>query len=111
MNFFLDRINQPGRRQLRRDAIDATLRYFEFSNFQNLNNTNKVLITWCSVIIITETADRAKEIRTKATVNENTSEKILKDLQEENQRLKAMLAENMNSTQRPTDDKGTCHTS
>lgn len=37
------------------------------------------------------TADRAKQIKTKATVNEDPTEKLIRDLKEENARLKALL--------------------
>ncbi len=37
-------------------------------------------------------ADRAKQIKTKATVNEDPTEKLIKDLKEENERLKAQLS-------------------
>ena len=36
-------------------------------------------------------ADRAKQIKTKAVVNEDPTEKLIKSLQEENARLKKML--------------------
>jgi len=36
-------------------------------------------------------ADRAKQIKCKATVNEDPTEKLIKDLKEENARLKKML--------------------
>lgn len=36
-------------------------------------------------------ADRAKQIKTKASVNEDPTEKLIRDLQEENEKLKAML--------------------
>ena len=37
-------------------------------------------------------ADRAKQIKTKATINEDPTEKLIRDLQEENEKLKAILA-------------------
>ncbi|XP_076437363.1 kinesin-like protein KIF28 [Babylonia areolata] len=37
-------------------------------------------------------ADRAKQIKTKATINEDPTEKLIRELQEENERLKAMLS-------------------
>lgn len=37
-------------------------------------------------------ADRAKQIKTKATVNEDPTEKLIRELQEENEKLKKMLA-------------------
>ena len=37
-------------------------------------------------------ADRAKQIKTKAMVNEDPTEKLIRELQEENERLKAMLS-------------------
>ena len=37
-------------------------------------------------------ADRAKQIKTKAVVNEDPTEKLIRDLQEENAKLKALLA-------------------
>lgn len=36
-------------------------------------------------------ADRAKQIKTKATVNEDPTEKLIRDLKEENEKLKEML--------------------
>ena len=36
-------------------------------------------------------ADRAKQIKNKATVNENPMDKLLRELREENERLKKML--------------------
>ncbi|XP_013392684.1 kinesin-like protein KIF28P [Lingula anatina] len=36
-------------------------------------------------------ADRAKQIKTKATVNEDPTEKLIRELQEENERLKKMM--------------------
>ena len=38
------------------------------------------------------TADRAKAIKTKAVVNEDPTEKLLRDLKEENEKLKKQLA-------------------
>ena len=37
-------------------------------------------------------ADRAKQIKTKAMVNEDPTEKLIRELHEENDRLKAMLS-------------------
>ncbi|XP_070175288.1 kinesin-like protein KIF28P isoform X2 [Littorina saxatilis] len=37
-------------------------------------------------------ADRAKQIKTKATVNEDPTDKLIRELQEENEKLKAMLS-------------------
>ena len=37
-------------------------------------------------------ADRAKQIKTKATVNEDPTEALIRDLKEQNERLKAQLA-------------------
>lgn len=37
------------------------------------------------------TADRAKQIRTRATVNEDPTEKLVRDLKIENERLKSLL--------------------
>ncbi|CAG0885568.1 unnamed protein product [Darwinula stevensoni] len=37
-------------------------------------------------------ADRAKQIKTTATINEDPTEKLLRELKEENEKLKAMLA-------------------
>lgn len=42
-------------------------------------------------IILGVEADRAKQIKTKASVNEDPTEKLIRDLQEENEKLKAML--------------------
>jgi len=36
-------------------------------------------------------ADRAKQIKNKATVNENETDKLIREMREENQRLKEML--------------------
>ena len=36
-------------------------------------------------------ADRAKQIKTKATVNEDPTEKLLRELTEENDKLKKLL--------------------
>lgn len=36
-------------------------------------------------------ADRAKQIKTKAVVNEDPTEKLIRELQEENERLKKLL--------------------
>lgn len=40
-------------------------------------------------------ADRAKQIKTRATVNEDPTEKLIRELQEENEKLKAMLGGNL----------------
>jgi len=37
-------------------------------------------------------ADRAKQIKTTATVNEDPTEKLIKDLKEENEKLKSALS-------------------
>ncbi|CAG0911530.1 unnamed protein product, partial [Cyprideis torosa] len=37
-------------------------------------------------------ADRAKQIKTNATINEDPTEKLLRELKEENERLKQMMA-------------------
>lgn len=37
-------------------------------------------------------ADRAKQIKNSASVNEDPTEKLIRELQEENEKLKAMLA-------------------
>jgi hypothetical protein len=37
-------------------------------------------------------ADRAKQIKTRVTVNEDPTDKLLRDLKKENQRLKTLLA-------------------
>ena len=37
-------------------------------------------------------ADRAKQIKTRATVNEDPTEKAIRDLKAENQRLKSLLS-------------------
>ena len=37
-------------------------------------------------------ADRAKQIKTSAKINEDPTEKLIRELQEENDKLKAMLA-------------------
>eukprot|EP00111_Clytia_hemisphaerica_P004193 TCONS_00011996-protein len=54
-------------------------------------------------------ADRAKQIKTKAVVNEDPTEKLIRDLQEENEKLKALLAsgdrpEKMKSENEDDDD-------
>lgn len=54
-------------------------------------------------------ADRAKQIKTKATINEDPTEKLIRDLQEENEKLKALLAsggkiEKINSEDDDDDD-------
>ena len=38
------------------------------------------------------TADRAKQIKTNAQVNEDPTEKLIRELQEENEKLKKMMA-------------------
>ena len=40
---------------------------------------------------ILSTADRAKQIKTKAVVNEDPTEKLLRELREENEKLKKMM--------------------
>ena len=37
-------------------------------------------------------ADRAKQIKTNAQVNEDPTEKLIRELQEENEKLKKMMA-------------------
>ena len=37
-------------------------------------------------------ADRAKQIKTKAVINEDPTAKLIRDLQEENEKLKTLLA-------------------
>ena len=37
-------------------------------------------------------ADRAKQIKTKATINEDPTDKLIRELKEENDRLRAMLS-------------------
>ncbi|KAK7487439.1 hypothetical protein BaRGS_00021280, partial [Batillaria attramentaria] len=44
-------------------------------------------------------ADRAKQIKTKASVNEDPTDKLIRELQEENEKLKAMLAGNVKMEQ------------
>ena len=51
---------------------------------------NKLL--YCNLY---SSADRAKQIKTKATVNEDPTEKLIRELQEENEKLKAMLGGNV----------------
>ena len=41
--------------------------------------------------LIASTADRAKQIKTTATVNEDPTEKLIRNLKEENDKLKALL--------------------
>ena len=36
-------------------------------------------------------ADRAKQIKNKATVNESPTDKLIRELREENERMKALL--------------------
>lgn len=38
-------------------------------------------------------ADRAKQIKNKAVINENPQDKMIRELKEENEKLKKMLAE------------------
>merc|ERR1712012_587221 len=40
-------------------------------------------------------ADRAKQIKTKATVNEDPTDKLIRELKEQNEKLKAMLGGNV----------------
>ena len=42
-------------------------------------------------LLIASTADRAKQIKTTATVNEDPTEKLIRNLKEENDKLKALL--------------------
>ncbi|KAL8616438.1 hypothetical protein ACOMHN_041041 [Nucella lapillus] len=50
-------------------------------------------------------ADRAKQIKTKVTVNEDPTEKLIRELQEENDRLKAMLSGNATMEVMKDDDE------
>ncbi|CAL1536203.1 unnamed protein product [Lymnaea stagnalis] len=50
-------------------------------------------------------ADRAKQIKTTATVNEDPTEKLIRELQEENEKLKAMLGGNMKMEVMKDDDE------
>ncbi|KAK3784099.1 hypothetical protein RRG08_066087, partial [Elysia crispata] len=50
-------------------------------------------------------ADRAKQIKTTATVNEDPTEKLIRELQEENEKLKAMLGGNMKMEVMKGDDE------
>lgn len=50
-------------------------------------------------------ADRAKQIKTKAMVNEDPTEKLIRELQEENDRLKAMLSGNATMEVMKDDDE------
>ena len=43
------------------------------------------------VSIYLSTADRAKQIKTQAVVNEDPTDKLIRELQEENEKLKEML--------------------
>ena len=45
-------------------------------------------------------ADRAKKIKTVAKVNEDPTEKLIRELNEENKRLKEMLAQSSKSLQK-----------
>lgn len=45
-----------------------------------------ILLIW-----ILHTADRAKQIKTTATVNEDPTEKLIRNLKEENEKLKELL--------------------
>ncbi|XP_046565118.1 LOW QUALITY PROTEIN: kinesin-like protein KIF28P [Haliotis rubra] len=49
-------------------------------------------------------ADRAKQIKTTASVNEDPTEKLIRELQEENEKLKAALAGNPNAFAKVGDD-------
>ena len=44
--------------------------------------------SWLSLLI----ADRAKQIKTKAVVNEDPTDKLIRELKEQNEKLKAQLA-------------------
>ena len=44
-----------------------------------------------ALIIFINSADRAKQIKTKAIVNEDPTEKLIRDLKDENARLKKLL--------------------
>ncbi|KAI8767400.1 kinesin protein KIF28P [Biomphalaria glabrata] len=50
-------------------------------------------------------ADRAKQIKTSATVNEDPTDKLIRELQEENEKLKAMLGGNMKMEVMKDDDE------
>ena len=45
----------------------------------------------CCVILYNVAADRAKQIKTKATVNESPTDKLIRELKEENEKLKKMM--------------------
>lgn len=47
------------------------------------------IVIYTSAIL--STADRAKQIKTKAVVNEDPTEKLLRELREENEKLKKMM--------------------
>ena len=47
-----------------------------------------LLFSWLSLLI----ADRAKQIKTKAVVNEDPTDKLIRELKEQNEKLKAQLA-------------------
>ncbi|XP_050405632.1 kinesin-like protein KIF28P isoform X1 [Patella vulgata] len=50
-------------------------------------------------------ADRAKQIKTTASVNEDPTEKLIRELQEENEKLKAMLGGNVKMEVMKDDDE------
>ena len=50
-------------------------------------------------------ADRAKQIKTKATVNEDPMEKLIRELQEENEKLKEMMNNGRVSAMQTQEDK------
>ena len=50
-------------------------------------------------------ADRAKQIKTVAKVNEDPTEKLIRQLQEENKKLKEMLASGKLDSPRDADDE------
>ena len=48
-------------------------------------------INYAETVSTLRYADRAKQIKTKATVNENSVDKLIRELKEENERLKLQL--------------------
>ena len=51
-------------------------------------------------------ANRAKQIKTKAVVNENPLDKLIRELKEENDKLKAKLAGGLEPSVNPLDPEG-----
>ena len=47
-------------------------------------------MSYCPISLVL-TADRAKQIKTKATVNEDPVEQMIRELKEENEKLRAKL--------------------